>query len=132
MTTTRTQVLDHIEAAFGHGPVTSDEMREAALATGADPDPDTTTSVPAPSSELDGLEGLADRAVGIHRPVGRTSRPAASRLRALLAPTACRTLTPPPMGPQPDASALARGTAIGRAVALGRPLATPPSADRSR
>ncbi|KGH45215.1 hypothetical protein IN07_18645 [Modestobacter caceresii] len=38
MTTTRTQVLDHIEAAFGHGPVTSDEMREAALASGADQD----------------------------------------------------------------------------------------------
>jgi hypothetical protein len=32
--------------------------------------------------------------VGIYRPFGRASRLAASRLRELLAPTACQTLTP--------------------------------------
>ncbi|OMQ15074.1 hypothetical protein A7K94_0212060 [Modestobacter sp. VKM Ac-2676] len=38
MPLTRTQVLDHIETAFGNGPITSTQLRQAAADHGADTD----------------------------------------------------------------------------------------------
>jgi hypothetical protein len=38
MTLTRMQILDYVETAFGQGPITTEQMREAAARNGADTD----------------------------------------------------------------------------------------------